>query len=95
MSRASSVPGVRFVSRYFLLIVVAVALVVAGIVALTGAYPHLSLIHILLRQEIARQSPLGKRVQSIISQGHLVDDDTIIDLIALSLIHICPPSSRL
>ena len=31
---------VRFVSRYFLLIVVAVALVVAGVVALTGAYPH-------------------------------------------------------
>ena len=31
---------VRFVSRYFFLIVVAVALVVALVVALTGAYPH-------------------------------------------------------
>lgn len=30
----------RFVSRYFFLIVVAVALVVALVVALTGAYPH-------------------------------------------------------
>ena len=30
----------RFVSRYFFLIVVAVALVVAFVVALTGAYPH-------------------------------------------------------
>jgi Adenylate kinase and related kinases len=39
----------------------------------------------LLRQEIARQSPLGQRVQNIIAQGHLVDDDTIIDLIANEL----------
>lgn len=31
---------VRFVSRYFFLIVIAVALVVACVVALTGAYPH-------------------------------------------------------
>ena len=30
----------RFVSRYFFLIVIAVALVVACVVALTGAYPH-------------------------------------------------------
>ena len=31
---------VRFVSRYFFLIVIAIALVVACVVALTGAYPH-------------------------------------------------------
>ena len=53
---------------------------------------HYQLEHIstgdLLRQEIARQSPLGKRVQSIISQGHLVDDATIIDLIANELHHL-------
>ena len=42
----------------------------------------------LLRQEIARESPLGKRVQSIISQGHLVDDETIIDLIGNELHHL-------
>lgn len=42
----------------------------------------------LLRQEIARESPLGKRVQSIISQGHLVDDETIIDLIGSELHHL-------
>ena len=53
---------------------------------------HYHLEHIstgdLLRQEIARESPLGKRVQSIISQGHLVDDATIIDLIANELHHL-------
>ena len=36
----------------------------------------------LLREEIKRESALGKKIKSIIDQGHLVDDDTINNLIA-------------
>ena len=35
----------------------------------------------LLREEIKRESALGKKIKSIIDQGHLVDDDTINNLI--------------
>ena len=48
----------RFVSRYFLLIVVAVALVVALVVALTGAYPHRTP-ETLLARDILTYQPLS------------------------------------
>ena len=47
----------RFVSRYFFLIVVAVALVVAFVVALTGAYPHRTP-ETLLARDILTYQPL-------------------------------------
>ncbi len=59
---------VRFVSRYFLLIVVAVALVVAGIVALTGAYPHRTP-GTLLARDILTYQPLLLTVGVILSIG--------------------------
>ena len=59
---------VRFVSRYFLLIVVAVALVVAGIVALTGAYPHRTP-GTLLARDILTYQPLLLTVGVTLSIG--------------------------
>ena len=35
----------------------------------------------LLREEIKKESALGKKIKSIIDQGHLVDDDIINNLI--------------
>ena len=38
-----------------------------------------------LRAEIRAQTPLGKKVQGIIEAGHLVDDDTIMDLLQATM----------
>ncbi|MDD6928693.1 MAG: polymerase [Bacteroidales bacterium] len=56
----------RFVSRYFLLIVVAVALVVALVVALTGAYPHRTP-ETLLARDILTYQPLLLTVAVLLS----------------------------
>lgn len=58
----------RFASRYFLLIVVAVALVVALVVALTGAYPHRTP-ETLLARDILTYQPLLLTVGVILSIG--------------------------
>ena len=58
----------RFVSRYFLLIVVAVALVVALVVALTGAYPHRTP-ETLLARDILTYRPLLLTVAVTLSMG--------------------------
>lgn len=56
----------RFASRYFLLIVVAVALVVALVVALTGAYPHRTP-ETLLARDILTYQPLLLTVAVLLS----------------------------
>ena len=58
----------RFASRYFLLIVVAVALVVALVVALTGAYPHRTP-ETLLARDILTYQPLLLTVAVLLSIG--------------------------
>ena len=58
----------RFASRYFLLIVVAVALVVALVVALTGAYPHRTP-ETLLARDILTYRPLLLTVAVTLSMG--------------------------
>jgi adenylate kinase len=47
------------------------------------SYKHISTGD-LLRAEIAKCSDLGKRVSAIMAQGNLVDDDTVMELLAVN-----------
>lgn len=62
----------------------------AGIISKKYGLVHLSTGD-LIREEIKKGSPLGKRVQEIVAKGQLVDDETVVGII---LGHIDRPECR-
>ncbi|MEN6445007.1 MAG: nucleoside monophosphate kinase [Candidatus Cloacimonas sp.] len=61
----------------------------AELLAVKTGFQHIN-IGDLLREEVSKQTELGKKVQSIIAQGDLVNDELIFELVRSSLAESCP-----